>query len=263
MPSTQNSAAKLLPEEDLEIAALKPLHGEPGNGLAPAKTLLNTAAGKSRSWFRPNGLFCVVLGPDGVGKSTTIEHLQRELQTIFGTCTKRRWRPGLIRKVAGDSLNRMPHAKPLRGSFASAAALLGLAVDFSFGYAVSTHPAMVRSEAIIFDRYFQDLLIDPKRYRYAGPMWLPRLLAKFIPPRNALFIILDADEKVILSRKQELPPDELRRQREAYRSFGARARNAIVIRTEKPVQEIVAEITGEISRILAARNARTPHTTHG
>jgi thymidylate kinase len=210
----------------------------------------------SLRWLRPNGLFCVVLGPDGVGKSTTIEHLQRELQILFGPCRKQRWRPGVIRKVKPDSTNRMPHAKVLRGRFTSALALLGFALDFGIGYEFWARPAMARSETILFDRYFHDILIDPKRYRYAGPMWLPRLIAKIIPPHDALFIILDAADEVILSRKQELSASELRRQRAAYAIFGAQARNAMVIRTERPVDEIVAEIVEKIVGILAWRNTR-------
>jgi thymidylate kinase len=207
------------------------------------------------AWIRPAGLFCVFLGPDGVGKSTTIRRLQSELQALSIPCGAERWRPGVIRKVAGDSSNRMPHAKSLRGAFTSALCVVGLAFDFSIGYAISTYPAMTRSEAIIFDRYFHDLLVDPKRYRYAGPMWLPRLIGRFIPPRNALFIILDADEEIILGRKQELPPDELRRQRKAYRAFSSHAPNSMIVSASKPVDEMVAEIVDRILDILASRDA--------
>lgn len=214
-----------------------------------------TALRHARAWLRPTGVFCVLLGPDGVGKSTTIQRLQLDLQALLGPCRKERWRPGVIRKVAPDTSNRMPHSKSPRGSIASAFSLLGLALDFCIGYVVSAHPAMARSETFIFDRYFHDLLIDPKRYRYAGPMWLPRQLSRFIPPGRAIFVILDADEEVILRRKQELPLDELRRQRKAYKSFGSRMPNAMIINSEKPVDEIVSEIVDGIVGILAARNA--------
>jgi thymidylate kinase len=189
-----------------------------------------------------------------VGKSTTIERLQRELQILFGPCRKQRWRPGVIRKVKPDTTNRMPHAKVLRGRLTSTLALLGFALDFCVGYEFWARSAMARSETILFDRYFHDILIDPRRYRYAGPMWLPRLIAKIVPPHDALFIILDADDEVILSRKQELSASELRRQRMAYASFGARTRNSMVIRTEGSVDEIVSEIIGKIVGILASRN---------
>ena len=207
------------------------------------------------AWLRPNGLFCVVLGPDGVGKSTTIDRLQRELQTLFGPCTKQRWRPGLIRKIKPDTTNRMPHAKSMRGGATSSMNVVGLAMDFSIGYALWAYPKMARSETIVFDRYFHDLLIDSKRYRYAGPAWLPRLLARFIPPRDALFIILDAADEVILSRKQELPADELKRQRTAYRAFAAQAKHSVIISTEKPVKDIVTEIVDEILKHLASKDS--------
>ncbi|MGC1296907.1 MAG: hypothetical protein WA869_17895 [Alloacidobacterium sp.] len=208
-----------------------------------------------RAWIRPTGVFCVLLGPDGVGKSTTIQRLQLELQVLLGPCRNERWRPGIIRKVAPDTFKRMPHSKSPRGNIASAFSLFGLALDFSIGYVISAYPAMARSETIIFDRYFHDLLIDPRRYRYAGPMWLPRYFSRFIPPGSAIFVILDADEEVIFRRKQELPLDELRRQRKAYRSFGSRMPNSMIVNSEKPVDEIVSEIVDRIVGILAARNA--------
>jgi thymidylate kinase len=210
--------------------------------------------GYFRRWLFPEGLFLVVLGPDGVGKSTTIRCLQLELQKHFNQCRTERWRPGVIRKVSPDTGNRIPHAKVPRGPVSSAISILGLALDFSVGYVASAHPAMARSEAIIFDRYFHDLLVDPKRYRYAGPMWLPQLLSRWIPPRRAIFVVLDADEELILSRKQELPLHELKRQRLAYKAFAARVPQAMIIRTDKPVNEIVSEI---IMNILAIRNSRS------
>jgi thymidylate kinase len=213
----------------------------------------NVVLRQVRAWLRPSGLFCIVLGPDGVGKSATIQRLQSELQALFGPCRKERWRPGMIRKVAPDTFNRVPHAKLARGYIPSVLSVFGLALDFCIGYAVSTYPAMARSETVIFDRYFHDLLIDPKRYRYAGPMWLPRFISRFVPPSSAIFIILDADEAVILSRKQELPLHELRRQRAAYRTFSIEKPNSMIVDTNKPIDEIVSEIIDNIVEIFASR----------
>jgi thymidylate kinase len=256
------SAIRVIPTEELLCPAgvsssdcEKKTSGSWHSVTASAQVGLKIALRGVRAWLRPNGLFCVMLGPDGVGKSTTIQRLQLELQTLFGPCRKERWRPGIIRKVTPDSSNRMPHAKLQRGGVTSTLFVFWLALDFSIGYAISAYPEMARSQTIIFDRYFHDLLIDPKRYRYAGPMWIARLISWFIPPRKALFIILDAEEEVILSRKQELPLHELRRQRNAYRNFGLRAPSSMIISTEKPVDEIVVEIIDKILDVLASRNA--------
>jgi thymidylate kinase len=261
------SAVNVLLESCLRETALHPLEGSTasperrssGSNRRPTpgwvRSQMRLTRLRAEAWLRPNGLFCVMLGPDGVGKSTTIESLQRELEDLFGPCNKRRWRPGVIRKVAPDTLNRMPHAKSQRGWLTSTLFVLGLAVDFSIGYAAIARPAMARSETVIFDRYYHDLLIDPRRYRYSGPRWLPHLIARFIPPREALFIILDANPEVILRRKQELPMLELERQRSAYRAFSERARNSIIVNTERPVKEIVAVIVDAILVVLASRNA--------
>lgn len=234
------------------------------NQTGSARSLLHSAGvvlkgvfRQVRAWVHPEGLFCVVLGPDGVGKSTTVQHLQLELQSLFGSCRKQRWRPGLIRKIAPDSPNRMPHSKPQRGRIISTFFVFGLALDFSLGYAVSAYPAMARSEMIIFDRYFHDILIDPRRYRYSGSMRLARFLSWLTPPRHALFIILDAEEEVILSRKQELTPVELRRQLGAYRTFGSHEPDSMIVTTDKPVDEIVAEIIDKILDVLASRNGNS------
>jgi thymidylate kinase len=230
--------------------AINQNQGDPNSRSGSVKAL-----GYFRRWLFPQGLFLVVLGPDGVGKSTTIRCLQLELQKVFGPCKAERWRPGLIRKVSPDTGNRIPHAKIPRGPVSSAFSLLGLALDFSIGYLVCAHPAIARSEAVIFDRYFHDLLIDPKRYRYAGPMWLPQLLSRAILPRRPIFIVLDADEELILSRKQELPLHELKRQRLAYKAFAARMPRSMIIRTDKPVDDIVSEIVVNIRAVTNFRNA--------
>lgn len=200
-------------------------------------------------WLFPKGLFLVVLGPDGVGKSTTIKHLQSELTKLFGSCASWRWRPGLLRKITPDSGNRIPHAKKLRGPIASTFSLIGLVLDFSFGYLICIRPSITRSEAVIFDRYFHDILIDPKRYRYAGPMWLPRVLSWLIPPRRPIFVVLDAAEEIIFSRKQELPLEELRRQRTAYQALANRMPRSMVVTTDKPIASIVSEIVENIKAL--------------
>jgi hypothetical protein len=101
------------------------------------------------------------------------------------------------------------------------------------------------SGLIMFDRYFQDLLVDPIRYRYGGPMWLPRLLNAFVPPPDLLLLVLDAAEEVILSRKRELPPVELRRQRASYQSGAAWRYDRRRTRKEKFFPEKLSPICAE------------------
>ncbi len=53
------------------------------------------------------------------------------------------------------------------------------------------------------DRHFLDILVDQRRYRYGGPLWLLRLIRRLIPKPD-LVNLLDAPPKVLQARKQEL-----------------------------------------------------------
>ena len=56
---------------------------------------------------------------------------------------------------------------------------------------------------MLFDRYHGDLLVDPRRYRYGGPMSLARLIVRFMPQPDLVFF-LDATPEILLARKQEV-----------------------------------------------------------
>jgi thymidylate kinase len=181
-------------------------------------------------WFKPTGLFLVILGPDGVGKSTLIGRLTGSLTAAaFARCRIFHWRPMVIaRQKETGRVVTDPHEKPARGTLASVAALLVVFLDYWLGYLLVLQPFMARSGLIVFDRCFQDLLVDPLRYRYGGPAWFARLLNRFVPLPDLIFLVLDAEEKVIFSRKQEVSPEELRRQRASYRQLTVNRRATLI-----------------------------------
>jgi thymidylate kinase len=108
---------------------------------------------------------------------------------------------------------------------------------------------------VVFDRYYQDLLIDPLRYRYSGPMWLAKLVSRFVPAPDLQFVV-DAEDDVILSRKREVPPEELRRQREGYQQFTLGALGAIPVKTDRGIERTVEEATRFIVQFLTPRFQR-------
>jgi thymidylate kinase len=72
--------------------------------------------------------------------------------------------------------------------------------------------------------------VDPRRFRYGGPNWLPRLLSRLVPSPD-LVLLLDADENVILSRKRELSADETKRQREIYQRLKFPRAQTVIVNT--------------------------------
>ena len=212
---------------------------------------------KLRGCLGLSGAFIVFLGPDGVGKTTMLREISSGLAPLFPIQTIFRWRPAVFARAPRPA--RLPHSKPPRGLRGSILYLLFAAIDFVAGYVLTTRWVLAQSGLVIFDRYYHDLLVDPVRYRYAGPMWLVRALGKLVPPRNILFLILDADERTILSRKQQLPFDEIQRQRAVYRKFANETPAAVIVPTDRSIASCRAEALQETFRYLSGRlAARNP-----
>jgi len=227
---------------------------------------------------RPPGLMIAFLGTDGSGKSTIMTRIELDLSPLFwrkGRYHKRplsspfRWTrryglrpPGATRRreagkrTDGAASGFDPHALPPRGLVYSLAKLGFWWADFLLlGYAAEILPQLTRPSLLIFDRYYHDLLVDPRRYHYSGPMWLARLVGRFVPQPH-LIILLDAPPEVLHARKQELPLEEVIRQREAYLELVRDLPNGHVVDTSKPLDETAVEVERIIINYIAERTAR-------
>jgi thymidylate kinase len=98
-----------------------------------------------------------------------------------------------------------------------------------------------RKTILICDRYYHDLLVDPVRYRYGGPMWAARVLGKLMP-RVSLWILLDAPVEILQSRKQEVSLDETARQRQAYLAFVRQQDRHVIADASQPLDRVIGEV---------------------
>jgi thymidylate kinase len=208
----------------------------------PWNTVLCLAAEACRIGLRiaqPTGVFLAFLGPDGSGKSTVLNKLLDQPWFEFQSRRVFHWRPQCIAKKPDLGPVTDPHGKPARGSIGSCVRLFGFVLDYWAGYIFTIRPKLVRSGLVIFDRYFDDMAIDPRRYRYGGPVWLPRVLTRLIP-RPDIYIVLDAQEDRMFLRKQEVSAEELVRLRRAYVAFAGRQSTAVLVSTDGVVEEAAA-----------------------
>lgn len=193
-----------------------------------------------RRVIRPTGLVVAVLGPDGAGKSTVIEGLRCELSQVFRRTHHFHLRPRLLRRGGPASAPVSdPHGLPPRGTVASLAKLGLFVLDAWLGHALWVSPLKRRSSLVIFDRYAQDMLADPLRYRLSTPRWLNAVLLRPIPPPD-LWLILDAPAPVLLGRKAEVSEAACAAQLAGYRHLLEELPHAVGIDTAQPQQASIA-----------------------
>lgn len=203
-----------------------------------------------RNIMRPRTFTIIMLGPDGAGKSTLRKNITESLSSAFSI--RPMWyRPRLIGRSGAGRPAHEPHSLSARSKIASALYLAMVFCDCWIGYFRHSLPPYQR-RLLIYDRYFYDILVDPVRYRYSGPMWAVRFLSRLVPHRKFLLFVLDADEHSIYSRKQELSIEELRRQRLAFRQLGLAMRKTVFINTDNRIVDCTNDAWRSICVYLSA-----------
>lgn len=151
-----------------------------------------------------------------------------------------------------------PHALPPRGVIASCAKLLHWVVDYACGYWCAIRLLLARSCLVLFDRYYHDVLVDPRRYRFGAPMCMARWARRWVP-QPELWLLLDAPAQVLQARKREVPLLETARQRDAYRLLLQSEVNVAVIDAAQPLRDTVLEAADKTLDYMEQRTARRLH----
>lgn len=93
---------------------------------------------------------------------------------------------------------------------------------------------------LICDRYYHDLLVDSKRYRYGGPRWAANLVGQLVQKPD-LWVLLDAPAEILQSRKREVPFEESSRQRQEYLAFVRSQRNYVIIDASQSLDKVIVD----------------------
>jgi thymidylate kinase len=183
-----------------------------------------------------------VFGPDGAGKSAVIKRLAQELTPPFHAVQQFHFRPMFRQKWRERRAVTDPHAKSPRGMWVSIFKLLYWLADCWYGYLVTILPARANARLVIFDRYFDDILIDPRRYRLPpSSLWFARLFVR-LAPRPDLYVLLDVPSDILQRRKAEVHLAESQRQRLEYLEMFRRLPNALTVDASASVEEVVVQV---------------------
>jgi thymidylate kinase len=207
---------------------------------------------KAKRVLQPTGVFVALVGPDGSGKSTLAQVVMRDLAPAFRMTCSFHFRPRLGRHQSAGEAVTDPHGRPPRGVAASVAKAAYYLGDYVLGYLTRIRPRLVRSAFLVFDRYSFDFEVDPKRFRYAGPLSIAHLVARLAPAPD-LVILLDAPVDALWTRKQEVARDELCRVVERYRRLVASLTNGHVVDATQPVPGVAASVEAVVLAYMARR----------
>ncbi|MEP2238391.1 MAG: hypothetical protein ABJI22_08530 [Maribacter sp.] len=187
----------------------------------------------------PTGITIAFLGPDGSGKSTIIDGLIKK-HLPFRRDDYFHLKPILKNNQSNEVVVADPHAKKPYSPLKSYGKLGYFIYQYNIGWLKNILLLKRKSSLIIFDRYFDDLLVDSKRYRYGGNNSIANLMKYFIP-RPSLYFVLTADGNIIHGRKQEVSKDELTRQLKGYSNLED-GKRYVGIDVSKSPNEIIDEI---------------------
>ena len=162
-----------------------------------------------------------------------------------------------LQELPADGIVSDPHGKPPRSTVVSVGKICYWLIEEWWAYFFQSD----RGQLLVCDRYYHDLLVDPRRYRYGGPMGLARLIGRLMP-QPGLWILLDAPSEVLQARKQEVTRSETERQCQAYRLLVRSQQHFALVDAAHPLPEVVAQVTAIIGAALSEQ-ALNEERNHG
>ena len=204
-----------------------------------------------RRLTNPTGFIVAILGPDGSGKTTVIEHIEKEFSCAFRSVRRFHLRPHFGRSRGGAPVSD-PHAQEPRGRLASCLKIGLFVADYWSSWLRQVMPSKIRSTLIVFDRYYHDLLVDQRRYRLPTSLALPRWVSPLIPQPD-MWLVLNAPAETLVARKGEISLESARLLSTGYAALAHRLPNAVMIDSGASLDETLAAVVSALRERLGVR----------
>ena len=146
-----------------------------------------------------------------------------------------------------------PHASSPSGLLGSLLRWLYYTVDYTYGFYSKVLPKKaIRCCVWMFDRYYYDYLIDPKRGKIKLPRWLLKLGQFFIPEPD-MILCLGTNAESIHRRKPELTLIEVERQVVELKKFCDSHKRAVWIDTGEDIKTSSNDALNKIISMMSKR----------
>lgn len=213
--------------------------------------------------LKPPGIVITITGTDGSGKTTVINQITPVLnEALHGNVQYAHLRPHYLPALGAVAGKRTkennevvidPHAQKPSGLIGSLVRLAYYGVDYTLGYWITIYPLIVKKSHLhLFDRYYYDMMIDPRRMRISLPKWILKMCF-LVVPQPKLVICLGADPETLYQRKPETSLKEVARQVKELQHFAKNTKNAIWVDTAQDLQGTVNEVLVAIQTTMSNR----------
>ena len=178
----------------------------------------------------PPGLFVVLAGPDGSGKSTIINKVAALLDKVYPSISIEHLHPKLLprlqdikkkiisQKVEGFKNSEWEMRNQKKSFLKSLITVTYYTLNYILGYFLIIFPKLVKGELVLYDRYCYDFLIDPKSKGIMLPEFIVKIFLFFIPkPNKGIFLYVDPSK--LINRKNEIPIEEVEVQIKRFRAL--------------------------------------------
>jgi len=226
------------------------------------KSKLYNITFKIKRLFKHPGYTIAFIGTDGSGKSTLINKITPILNQAFhNSIFYEHMRPNKLPSIAKlfgkkEEFNKPvtnPHASSSSGLLGSLLRWMYYMLDYTIGFYLKVWPKKAINSCVwVFDRYYYDYLIDPKRGRIKLPRWLLQLGQIFIPEPD-LILCLGTNHESIHKRKPELTLIEVERQVLELKKFCDSHNRAVWIDTGKDINSSCYDALDIIINMMSKR----------
>ncbi len=208
----------------------------------------------ARKIIDPPGRLIVLEGADGVGKSTILEVIR---PWCAEWCAGRdpygfHWKPVKVTQRMEGLAPVNPRTSGPRTILLSLAYLVYHLLGFWWGWIFKIRPLLVKSHAVVGDRYSYDFFMDPVRFRLGLPLWLCKFAA-LLTAKPAVTVGLEADPVLVRARKPELSVEEIASYQQRWRHLSEGRPSMVTVSADATPEEVVLRVKRAILQSLISR----------